>query len=40
MKLSKQEAQRILDALRNNEAELQKKMRQKKTKRTNVEKDW
>ncbi len=38
--ISKQEAQRILDALKNNEAELQKKMRQKKTKRTNVEKDW
>ncbi|MCP5064098.1 MAG: tetratricopeptide repeat protein [Ignavibacteriae bacterium] len=38
--MSKQEAERILDALKNNEAELQKKMRQKKTKRTNVEKDW
>jgi len=38
--ISKQEAQRILDALKNNEAELQKKMRQKKTKKTNVEKDW
>ncbi|MEE9430318.1 MAG: tetratricopeptide repeat protein [Melioribacteraceae bacterium] len=38
--ITKQEAERILDALKNNEAELQKKMRQKKTKRTNVEKDW
>ena len=38
--ISKEEAERILDALKNNEAELQKKMREQKTKRTNVEKDW
>lgn len=38
--ISKEEAQRILDALKNNEAELQKKMREQKTKKTNVEKDW
>ncbi len=38
--ISKDEAQRILDALKNNEAELQKKMREHKTKKTNVEKDW
>ena len=38
--ISKDEAQRILDALKNNEAELQKKMREQKTKKTNVEKDW
>ncbi len=38
--ISKDEAQRILDALKNNEAELQKKMREHKTKRTKVEKDW
>lgn len=38
--ISKEQAQRILDALKNNEAELQKKMREQKTKRTNVEKDW
>lgn len=38
--ISKDEAQRILDALKNNEAELQKKMRQHKTKSTKVEKDW
>jgi len=38
--ISEEEAQRILDALKNNEAELQKKMREQKTKKTNVEKDW
>ena len=38
--ISKAEAQRILDALKNNEAELQKKMREHKSKKTNVEKDW
>jgi tetratricopeptide (TPR) repeat protein len=38
--ISKEEAQRILDALKNNEAELQKKMREQKTKKSNVEKDW
>lgn len=38
--ISKDEAQRILDALKNNEAELQKKMRQKKAKKSKVEKDW
>jgi tetratricopeptide (TPR) repeat protein len=38
--ISKDEAQRILDALKNNEAELQKKMREQKTKKSNVEKDW
>lgn len=38
--ISKEEAERILDALKNNEGELQKKMRQQKTKKTNVEKDW
>ncbi|MFZ1291793.1 MAG: tetratricopeptide repeat protein [Melioribacteraceae bacterium] len=38
--ISKDEAQRILDALKNNEAELQKKMREQKIKKTNVEKDW
>jgi tetratricopeptide (TPR) repeat protein len=38
--ISKEEAKRILDALKNNEAELQKKMREQKTKKTNVEKDW
>ena len=38
--ISKDEAQRILDALKNNEAELQKKMRQQKVRKSNVEKDW
>ncbi len=38
--ISKEEAKRILDALKNNEAELQKKMREQKTKKSNVEKDW
>lgn len=38
--ISKEEAQRILDALKNNEAELQKKMREQKAQKTNVEKDW
>ncbi|MBK7104350.1 MAG: tetratricopeptide repeat protein [Ignavibacteriae bacterium] len=38
--ISKDEAQRILDALKNNEAELQKKMREQKVKKSNVEKDW
>ncbi len=38
--ISKDEAKRILDALKNNEAELQKKMREQKTKKSNVEKDW
>ena len=38
--ISKDEAQRILDALKNNEAELQKKMREQKAKKSNVEKDW
>ena len=38
--ISKDEAQRILDALKNNEAELQKKMRERKSKKSNVEKDW
>lgn len=38
--ISQEEAKRILDALKNNEAELQKKMREQKTKKTNVEKDW
>lgn len=38
--ISKDEAQRILDALKNNEAELQKKMREQKTQKSNVEKDW
>lgn len=38
--ISKDEAQRILDALKNNEGELQKKMRKQKAKKTNVEKDW
>lgn len=38
--ISKEEAKRILDALKNNEAELQKKMRQQKSKKSNVEKDW
>lgn len=38
--ISKDEAQRILDALKNNEAELQKKMREQKSKKSNVEKDW
>lgn len=38
--ISKDEAQRILDALKNNEAELQKKMRERKSNKSKVEKDW
>ena len=38
--ISKDEAQRILEALKNNEAELQKKLRQKKGQKVTREKDW
>ena len=38
--ISKQEAQRILDALKNNEADLQKKLRRNKGKPITTEKDW
>lgn len=38
--ISKEEAQRILEALKKNEAELQKKLRKRKAKATPKEKDW
>lgn len=38
--ISKQEAQRILDALKNNEANLQKKLRKMKGKPVATDKDW
>lgn len=38
--ISKQEAQRILDALKNNEADLQKKLRRVKGKPVATDKDW
>lgn len=38
--ISKQEAQRILDALKNNEADLQKKLRKMKGKPIATDKDW
>ena len=38
--ISKEEAQRILEALKNNEAELQKELRKKKGKPTKKAKDW
>ncbi len=38
--ISKQEAQRILDALKNNEADLQKKLRKMKGKPVATDKDW
>lgn len=38
--ISKQEAQRILDALKNNEADLQKKLRRMKGKPIATDKDW
>ena len=39
-KISKSEAQRILNALKNNESDLQKKLRAKKGKVVKKEKDW
>lgn len=39
-KISKADAQRILEALKNNEKDLQKKLRKKKGKATKTEKDW
>lgn len=39
-KMSKEEAKRILQALKNNEAELQKKLRKHKGKKVKTEKDW
>lgn len=39
-KISKEEAQRILDALKDNEKELQKKLRKIKGRRVKTEKDW
>lgn len=38
--ISKEEAKRILEALKNNEADLQKKLRKKKGKSVKKEKDW
>lgn len=38
--ISKEEAQRILEALKNNEADLQKELRKKKGKPVNKVKDW
>lgn len=38
--ISKEEAQRILEALKNNEADLQKELRKKKGKPVNKAKDW
>ncbi|MBU1101455.1 MAG: tetratricopeptide repeat protein [Bacteroidetes bacterium] len=38
--MSKEEAQRILEALKNNETDLQKKLRKKKSKVIKKEKDW
>ena len=38
--ISKDEAQRILDALKNNETDLQKKLRKDKSKPVATEKDW
>ncbi len=38
--ISKEEAQRILDALKNNEQDLQKKLRKDKSKPVATEKDW
>ena len=38
--ISKEEAQRILNALKDNEKDLQKELRQKKGKAIKVEKDW
>jgi len=39
-KISKQDAQRILDALKNNEKDLQKKLRKQQATGSNPEKDW
>lgn len=39
-KLKKDEAQRILDALKRNQKDIQKEMRNKKAKKVYVEKDW
>jgi Ca-activated chloride channel homolog len=38
--MSRAEAQRILDALKNDEKDVQKKLRRKAAVKTNVEKDW
>ncbi len=38
--ISKEEAQRILNALKDDEADMQKKLRKKKGKKVKVEKDW
>ncbi len=38
--ISKEEAKRILDALKNNEAEIQKQIRKRKGKKRTTEKDW
>ena len=38
--ISKEEAERILEALKNNEADLQKQLRQRKAKVVKKEKDW
>ncbi len=38
--ISKEEAQRILDALKDDEADMQKELRKKKGKKVKVEKDW
>ncbi len=38
--ISKEEAKRILDALKNNEAEIQKQIRKRKGKKRKTEKDW
>lgn len=39
-KISKEDAERILQALKNEEREVQKRLNQKETKRGNIEKDW
>jgi tetratricopeptide (TPR) repeat protein len=39
-KMAKAEAERILDALKNNEKEVQKKLRTRKSTRAKTEKDW
>ncbi|MFC2102937.1 tetratricopeptide repeat protein [Bacteroidota bacterium] len=39
-KISKEEAERILEALKDNEKDLQKKLRKIKGKRVNTDKDW
>ena len=38
--MPKQEADRILDAMRNNEKEVQKKLRKREAVHVKVEKDW